>query len=101
MNPASKSGPQLGSRTSSIYSLQGYNQLSLQSFRCSLVLINIITYGHTYVFVALFFPLQRTSTYLLSLMRLVYYVFNETLFVICVANRARRRPGNTGDVFEH
>jgi hypothetical protein len=31
MNLASKSGAWLGSRTTSIFSLQGYNQLSLQS----------------------------------------------------------------------
>jgi hypothetical protein len=56
MNPTSKFGAQLGSRISPISSLQGYNQLSLQSSRCNLILINNTTYGHTNIIVALFFP---------------------------------------------
>ena len=63
MYPASKSG---GSRRSTIPSLQVSNQLYLQSFRGSLILINTTTHGYTYVIVAIFFPLQRTGIYLVN-----------------------------------
>jgi hypothetical protein len=77
MNPTSKSEARLGSRTSTIPTLHGYNQLSLQSFKGNLILINTTTHGYTYVIVALFFLLQRTSIYLVNYMM-------ATLLVIVV-----------------
>jgi hypothetical protein len=93
MNLASKSRPRLGSRTSSISSLQGYNQLSLQSFRCSLILINIITYGHTYIIVALFSPVT-THNYLPNYRWCVLFItFSTRLSLRCVEIMLVAGPG--------
>jgi hypothetical protein len=74
MNPTSKSEARLGSRTSTIPTLHGYNQLPLQSFKDRLILINTTTHGYTNVIVALFFPLQRTCIYLVEIKGMVVEV---------------------------